>query len=281
MRHIPTGFKPATFLLKAKQNAHQIAEAFAGSGLQFPIIVKPEIGERGWLISRIDTLDQLQTYASTHQIDLLLQDYVTLPIELSIMVYSFPDGTKKGVTSICEKHFLQVVGDGNSALGQLIMDQDRAVLQFEKLWDRFGARWNEVIPAGEICILEHVGNHCRGTMFLNRNDQIDDDVVRVMEPLLRSMPDVFYGRFDLRTSSLEALKHGQDIQILEFNGTSSDPAHIYQPGYSLLQAYRDIGFHWGLMYRIAIQNRRRGHVSPGFSEIFRSLIIYFRYKRKN
>jgi hypothetical protein len=69
--------------------------------------------------------------------------------------------------------------------------------------------------------------------------------------------------------------------VLEFNGASSDPAHIYQPGYSLLRAYGDMAYHWNAMYRISRQNRHLGHAPVTFKKIISALIIYFRYKRAN
>ena len=102
-----------------------------------------------------------------------------------------------------------------------------------------------------------------------------------MVALLKTMPDVYYGRFDLRTASWEALRAGRDTCILEFNGTNSDVSHIFQPGYSLWRAYRDIAFHWDKMQAIASKNRENGHESASFKEIISALIIYFRYKRTN
>lgn len=279
--NIPAAFKPKTLLIRHGQTHLDVASLMTASGLSFPVIAKPEIGERGWLISKIHNLEELKDYLSQHTIDIILQTYVDLPVELSIMVYAMPDGSESGVTSICEKHFLQVKGDGHSTIGQLIMAQDRAVLQFEKLRTRFGHRWDDVLDPGEILILEHVGNHCRGTMFLDRNDQIDESIKRHMVSLLRTMPDVFYGRFDMRVGSWQSLREGRDIRVLEFNGTSSDPAHIYQPGYSLLRAYRDMAYHWGIMHRISRQNRKAGYAPVTFKAIISALIIYFRYKRAN
>jgi hypothetical protein len=217
LHHIPVAFKPKTILIKAGEPEKQILSTLLDSGLHFPLIAKPEVGERGWLISKIQNSLELFDYLRAHTIDIILQPYIDLPLELSIMVYAFPDGEESKVTSICEKYFLQICGDGKSAIGQLIMLQDRAILQFEKLWQKFGSRWNEVLPAGEVLILEHVGNHCRGTMFLNRNDQIDEAITSHMVSLLKTMPDVYYGRFDLRVGSWESLRRGEEIRILEFN----------------------------------------------------------------
>lgn len=281
LNNIPDAFKPKTLLIKADRTEESIDQLFHSSGLSYPVIAKPEVGERGWLISKIHSREELLSYLSSHPIDIILQTYVDFPLELSIMVYQTPDLKESAVTSICEKHFLQITGDGKSSVGKLISEQDRAVLQYEKLRAKFGTRWDEIVANGETMILENVGNHCRGTMFLDRNSEIDGAIARQMIPLLRSMPEVYYGRFDLRVASWESLRAGEDIRVLEFNGTSSDPAHIYQPGYSLWKAYRDMAFHWNVMYRISKQNRRLGHQPVTFKKIIPALILYFRYKRAN
>ena len=281
LNYIPHEYKPRTYLLKAPVNEDELNKQFEQSGLQYPIIVKPEVGERGWLVSKINNFQELVSYVREHPIDLLLQTYIDFPLEVCIMVYAMPDGSKAEVTSICEKYFLQIKGDGIATLGELIMQQDRVVLQLEKLINRFGHRWNEVLKKDEVLILEHVGNHSKGTTFLNRNDLIDPAITKVMLMLLKTMPEVYYGRFDMRVGSWEDLQNGKNIRVMEFNGASSDPGHIYQPGYSLFRAYHDMAFHWGVMRKIARQNRQRGHARARFKKIISALIIYFRYKRTN
>ena len=197
------------------------------------------------------------------------------------MVYHMPDGSRSEVTSICEKQFLSLTGDGRSSIGQLILENDRAVLQYEKLRRRFGHIWDTIPAAGEYLLLEPIGNHCQGTMFLDRNNEIDERIKENMIRLLRTMPEVYYGRFDMRVASWESLRNSQDIKVLEFNGASSDPAHIYQPGFSLWKAYKVLAWHWDIMYRIARQNKRLGHRAPAVKDMISALIFYFRYKRTN
>ncbi|MEP6646626.1 MAG: hypothetical protein ABJC12_06020 [Saprospiraceae bacterium] len=281
LQHIPTEFKPITTLVKANTGEGELERIFKQSGLAFPVIAKPEIGERGWLISRINSMPDLKTYLKAHPIDFILQTYVKLPVEVSIMVFSMPDRSEAKVTSICEKRFLTVEGDGISTFEDLILSSDRAQFQYEKLRVRLGSKMRSVPVTGEKILLEAIGNHCRGTMFLNRNDQIDEAIRGQMIRLLASMPDVFYGRFDMRVASWDSLRQGEDIMVLEFNGASSDPAHIYQPGYSLFRAYKDIIYHWHVMYRIAKMNRKAGYQPETFKKIISALIIYFRYKRTN
>ncbi len=281
LHHIPARFKPGTVLIPSSASAMEAEDLLTAAGLSFPLIAKPEVGERGWLIEKIHTIAQLHIYRAYHPIDTILQAYVDLPVELSIMVYRMPDGSHSHVTSVCEKHFLQIRGDGQRSIGELILSDDRATLQFEKLVTRWGHRWYDILSDGEILILEHVGNHCRGTMFLNRNERIDEAITRTMVSMLACMPEVWYGRFDMRVESWEALLKGRGIQVMEFNGTGSDPAHIFQPGYPLMLAYKDMAWHWGLMRRIARLNRQQGYRRARMKDILSALILYFRYKRTN
>lgn len=281
LQQIPESFKPKTILIQPDISDEDCMSLLASAGMDFPLIAKPEVGERGWLISKIYDRQALKNYRRDHAIDIILQTYVDFPLEVSILVYRTPDNQEADVTSICEKHFLQIKGDGVSSIGQLILNQNRAVLQYEKLVDRFGGRWNEVLPEGEVLVLEQVGNHCRGTMFMDRNHKKDEALREVMTGLLKSMPGMYYGRFDMRVRSWESLSAGQDIMVLEFNGVASEPAHIYQPGNSLFRAYRDIAFHWGIIRRISRQNRALGYAPVSYRELISGLILYFRYKRTN
>ncbi len=278
---VPDAFKPKTVLWKGPVAENDVERLFTESGLQYPVIAKPEVGERGWLISRINNLQELKQHVSTHTIDLILQPFISSPLEVSIMVYRMPDGSKSDVTSICQKEFLHVIGDDRSTLEELIVAQDRAILQYEKLINKYGDRFEEILPAGEYLLLEPIGNHCRGTKFINANTQIDAPIRNVMTSILESMPGMYYGRFDMKIESWDAMRAGRGISIMEFNGTSSDPAHIYDPNYKLLKAYSDMAFHWGIMGQIARQNKRAGIKSVGFKQIISALFLYFRYKRTN
>ena len=63
----------------------------------------------------------------------------------------------------------------------------------------------------------------------------------------------------------------QNIKIMEVNGVASEPAHIYQPNNSLLNAYRDVFKHLNLIYKIAQQNHQQGFKYPSFAEFKEAL----------
>ena len=68
----------------------------------------------------------------------------------------------------------------------------------------------------------------------------------------------YFGRFDLRVPSREALRRGEGIAILELNGVTSEVTHIYDPAVSLIEAYRALCAQWRLAFEIGAENASRG-----------------------
>jgi hypothetical protein len=128
--------------------------------------------------------------------------------------------------------------------------------------------------------LEALGNHCRGTQFLNANAWITPELETSILSVLAQMPGVHYGRFDLRTASIDELRSGRSFLIMEFNGVGSEPAHIYDPDYPVLQGYRDIWRHWKILYAISLEQKAKGIRSMHWREGLESLRAYFSYKKK-
>jgi hypothetical protein len=90
------------------------------------------------------------------------------------------------------------------------------------------------VPAkDEEVVVEPIGNHCRGSA-------VPSMLVRCSHPrwnvpsmnFLAEAEGLYYGRVDVRAESEEALRAGRFI-VLELNGVSSEPGHIYDPSYSL------------------------------------------------
>jgi hypothetical protein len=53
---------------------------------------------------------------------------------------------------------------------------------------------------------------------------------------------------------------------MELNGVGSEPAHIYQPGFSIREAYRVLFFHWKQLFEISRKNRKLGVEYMSLSE---------------
>lgn len=274
---IPENYLPKTFYCPESEYL-QLPGLAENAEIPYPLICKPDVGERGMHVKVIESPESLISHAKCIPGGVIIQEYVEYPLELSVMVHRLPQSGTGSVTSICKKSFLSVTGDGRQTISALIDLKPRAILQKEVLRKRMDL---ERIPEkGEDVLLEAIGNHCRGTKFLNANHWINPALEQQMTEILAQMPGVWYGRFDLRTESIDQLSLGRNFLIMEFNGASSEPAHIYDPEYGALRAYRDLWKHWQIMYRIYREQKVNGVDSMPWREGWRSLRSYFSYKRK-
>ena len=259
-------YTPKTLFFRNTVTASEILNRMMLAGFWFPIIAKPNQGERGWRVEKLQSEEELTRYMLDNHMELIVQAYVDEPLELGVFYYRMPGQQRGTISSIVQKEFLSVEGDGKSTIGELIGRNDRAVLQLPALSDRYGNQLQTVLPDGEIQQLMPIGNHCRGTKFLNANHLITPELVAVFDRISLPIDGFYYGRYDLRCRSVRELYQGKHIFILELNGAGAEPAHIYQPGSSLWQGWKSLLQHWTILYTISRENHRLGVPYMTFAE---------------
>ncbi|MBK8497237.1 MAG: hypothetical protein IPL52_00110, partial [Flavobacteriales bacterium] len=74
--------------------------------LSFPLIVKPDIGERGRAVHTRDEQDLIE-HIATYQEDMLMQQLAEAPLEFSLFFQKHPDTTRVELLSITGKRFTQ------------------------------------------------------------------------------------------------------------------------------------------------------------------------------
>jgi hypothetical protein len=188
----------------------------------------------------------------------VIQEMVTLPLELSIFRVRYPGETNGTITGLISKEYLHVTGDGKSTLEKLIDQHPKAFMMADEQKHKHKDDITRVIPANEVYFLNELGNHNRGAKFTNLYDKIDDKLSRLIDEISLYSQYFYYGRYDIKTTSLEDLKEGKNISILEFNGVGSEPNHIYDIGLSYTEAIRIIAKHWKYMYEIGTINYKKG-----------------------
>lgn len=255
---LPEKNKPKSFFVKAKTSKVDLQNLLEENSISYPFIAKPDVGERGFLVTKITDEKILDQYLSANKVDYIVQEYVDYPVEAGVLYYRMPDEEIGSVISLVLKEFLTVTGDGVSTLKDLIGKNPRAILQWEKFKIRFADKLDYVLKSGEVMELEAIGNHAQGTKFINGNDLIDDKLIHVFDNITKEIPGVYYCRYDLRTSSIEDMKNGENIVIIEINGVGADPAHIYDPNYSIFSAWKDYYKCWNIIYKIARINHKKG-----------------------
>ena len=107
-------------------------------GLYFPIIAKPDLGERGFGVEVVHTAERLRSYLSEFcAYEVILQHYFHPANEFAVLYCLSPAQAERGelgeIRSICAKQALTVQGDGHSCLWQLIAAHERAAKRFRLL----------------------------------------------------------------------------------------------------------------------------------------------------
>jgi hypothetical protein len=257
LKKIPTALIPKTVLIKLPTTIEIVINEISRQEFSLPVIFKPDIGERGYRVRRINSESEIAEYVSTAPYDFLVQELVTLPKEFGVFYARYPDKKKGQLTSIVMKEMLSVTGNGVSTLRELILKKDRALLQWHKLKQKFSPDLDKIIPGGKIVELVSIGNHALGTKFLNGNHLINDKMNETFNNISKQIDGFYFGRFDLRCASVEDLESGS-IKIVELNGCGAEPAHIYDPTFKLLSAMIVLVKHWKTIFEIAKQNKNKG-----------------------
>jgi hypothetical protein len=257
LKMVPEGVKPKTILFNYPTQKETVLSELMKHGLALPVIFKPDLGERGWMVRKIRTTQDMDVYLREIKINFIAQELVELPLEFGVFYVRFPNEEKGHVNSITGKEFLSVTGDGQRTLQELILSLDRARLQWETLRVTYAERLAEIIPSNKKIELVSIGNHCLGTKFLNCNHLITSRLNESFDRISRQVPGFYFGRFDLQCATEEDLQNG-NVKIVELNGCGAEPAHIYHPGSSLWDALKVLHTHWKNLYTISIQNHQRG-----------------------
>ena len=213
---------------------------------------------QGILFRIIETEDGLIQYHNIIPTEYVVQQFVDLPLEFSVFHVRYP-GEKQGrLTGFILKEYLSVEGDGQSTLLALIEKNDRTQLRLEELKAKHKHKLDLVVPAHEKYYLSFAGNHNRGAKFINLHKEIDDKLHHIFDTISNECQTFFYGRYDLKCTSLDDLRAGKNISILEFNGTGAEPNHIYDCNFTYTQALKEIAIHWRHMYKIGRINNALG-----------------------
>ncbi|MBT8327716.1 MAG: hypothetical protein KJP21_08330 [Bacteroidia bacterium] len=241
--------------------------------ITFPVIAKPNVGERGYGVRKIDDMKSLVRYAHDED-DFLIQEYVTYPLELGVMYCRYPDSNEGFVSSITEKNFLSVVGDGTSDVESLLMKHPRGRMYLNIISMDYPDRMRYVPAKHENYVVHHIGNHAKGTQFLNGNANLGTAINEVFTQMSTEVHGVFYGRYDLKVPSYADLLSGRNIKIFEMNGVSSEPGHIYDLP-NVFLAYKELSNHWLIIIKIAKQNIKKGVKPTPFKPFFNQVKNHF------
>ena len=254
---IPDQYKPKSIFIDVNENLATSINKFKNANINFPCIAKPDIGFRGLLVKKIDTLSDLESYLSSNSFNIIVQEFIDYENECGIFYYRIP-GEKKGkISSITLKKFLTVKGNGNSTIKELILNNERAKRYISILKENKSLSFDSIPNNDKEVILSFIGNHSKGAQFINGNHLIDEELTNMMDDFNKNIEGWYYGRIDLKYNSFNELKKGNNFKVIELNGIISEPTHIYDPSkITYFKALLELKKHWNLIYQIATKNHR-------------------------
>lgn len=245
-------------------------------GLDFPFILKPDVGQRGAGIKLIRSAEQAEDYLRQTSAPLVAQRYAPGPLEAGIFYYRFPHETRGHIFAITEKLFPILVGDGNSTVTELIWSDPRARFMADKYLQRFSDRQSEVLALAEELKLVEAGNHAQGCIFRDGMRIWTPELESCMDEISQKLTGFFIGRYDIRYASDEDLRAGGNFQIIELNGAASEATSIYDARNSIFAAYQTLFRQWDLVFAIGAANRKRGYTPTKLSLVWQKWREYSR-----
>ncbi len=265
LRHL---FLPAD--VSADELLDRARSFISENDLNFPIVLKPDAGERGKGVTIIRDFVELRERIDGIDHDLILQEFAD-GVEASVFYFRYPDRQSGEIFSITEKRFPKLLGNGVSSLEELILNDERAVClagkYFEQNSDRLGS-----VPAfeEEVQIID-IGTHSRGAVFLDGSWLRTPELESAIDDICRDYDGFHFGRFDLRARSFEELGKG-NFRIIELNGVTSESTNVYDPRYSLFDAYRILFRQWRIAFEIGTANCADGRRPTSAAALARLLL---------
>jgi hypothetical protein len=277
MRSVPDWVAPFIAVDRPARPADVSAETraalgrLADAGLGLPVVAKPNLGCRGAGVRLVRTEAELAGYLRAFPAGarLVLQRFADFEGEAGIFYVRKPGTARGRILSLTLKYFPRVTGDGRSTLRELILRDPRAGKVPHLYLPRHSARLDDVIRAGEAVRLSFSGSHSKGSIFRDGTHLVTEAMQARFDAIARAIPEFYFGRFDVRFPSFEALQRGAGFVILEINGAGAEMTHVWDRRTKLLAAWRDIMRQYRLLFEIGRLNRDRGHRGQSLAAFWR------------
>ncbi|WP_111670555.1 ATP-grasp domain-containing protein [Algoriphagus litoralis] len=263
---------PKSILSKSPHQPKTLLQNAESSGFAFPMIFKPDIGERGRGVKLIRNEKEAEIYLRDFKDEsVIVQEFISKSEEYGVFIQKDPSTRQIKVTSITQKIPLQVVGNGRDNVLELAQNHPRAKRYLAEIKPEL----LEIVPAsGKLLQLSIKGNHCKGAAFVDRSQLICSEIMDAFQEICGHVEDFYYGRLDVKVNTSTDLKKPDEILILEVNGANSEPIHIYSHGKTYLSSIREIARYFQQMATIARSQLSSIRPEPKLKDLLRNFWLY-------
>lgn len=244
-----------------RRSMTQVRRLMMQAGVVFPLVAKPDLGMCGFGVRLIADESTLAAYFAAFPSDqvIVLQEYLAQDNEAGIFYARQPGADQGQIIGLALRYFPQVVGDGHSTLAQLIAANPRTQRVQGRPDHEFTLDPKLVPAAGQCVRLSTIGSTRIGGLYRDGAAHISPALLKAIDAIARDMKEFYFGRLDVRFSSLEALSQGIGFKIMEVNGAGSEAIQAWDPDINVINAFRIIFSKQRLLFAIGHANRSQGH----------------------
>ncbi len=242
-------------------------ERIQDAGFRFPIVLKPNLGQRGVGVEIVHSEEAARRWLAGCQDEVVVQEFIG-GLEFGVHWSKHPGEEKGQILSLCGKHPQRVTGDGKSTLEELILKDERAVMMAAFYFRKFADRLDMVLPDGQDFLIAPIGTHSRGAIFTDERHLVTPELVDAFDELGARFPGFNFGRYDVKVPNVADLQAGRNISVLELNAVTGEPAHVYQPGYPWWSGMTDFFTHFTRATEIGKGWRELGKEPPTMGELW-------------
>lgn len=261
-------------------NLQRALEIVKDAKIDFPLVAKPDIGWNGYGVRVIENESHLWLYLNSfpRNTNLIFQHLVNYDGEAGIFYVRMPGEDKGYIYSVTLRYFPYITGNGRSTLRQLIENNERTKLRAHLYLGNhpkhigFSKEDLKRIPEeGELIQLAFIGSLRAGGLYRDGSHLITPEMTYRFDKIACSIPEFYYGRFDVRFESVDLLQKGEGFKIIEINGAGAEAIQAWDPNRSLLKLYGEFFRAQSLLFKVADLNRKRGFKPMPLSEFIRAI----------
>ncbi len=218
----------------------------------YPVILKSNVGSVGKGIVKLSSNEDVNKHTPRLLGGYILQKFTPNPYECGVF-YVRQNGKAK-ITGINKKHFPTVVGNGRDSLLTLAKSHRR----YTKHWNAFlqDIDTSEVLDTGVEKRISFIGSHTLGCKFTDDGHLQTPELEKAIFDVFESQPGFNFGRVDVKAANEQAFMRGEFV-VIEVNGVASLPTHMFDPKFSVWQAYGIFFEHAKYLAEIAREQRNQ------------------------
>ncbi len=257
-----------TILLKSSQSLEekiQETKAFVQE-YGYPAILKSDVGCVGKGICKLNNLQDIEAKIPLLLGDFILQKFTPFEHEYGIFFTRYRGQNK--ISGINKKHFPSVIGNGRDTISILARRHER----YTHHWHAFlqSIDTSKIPKEGEEVRLSFIGSHTLGCKFTDDTHLVTPALERAVFDFFDDQPGYNFGRFDVKAESEEAFLAG-DFVVIEVNGIASLPTNMFDPKFTLLEAYKIFLQHGKVLVAIAKEHQEKSMPLLSYKKIIQEV----------